>query len=202
MNNPEIKALLLDVESVLLQRPQPCFFDTLEERYGIDVGDFFQTTYQQCLRGNGCFETILQHRLLEWGWVGTVEDFLHDWFLSESNVQYDILLLLLRCPVLIFFISDNTECRMRHLLERRSLGKICRDSFFSCSIGYCKSDDEYWEFVLRQLVILDISPNNILCFDGHSDVVETACEFGLHAYGFQDIPRFQRQLLEYGVYSE
>lgn len=201
METSTIRALLLDLDNVLLQKPQECIIEHLRELLGVDTSDFFQTTYQDCLRGECDLADALTDQIVRWGWRGTVEEFLYQWFSREAHINVEVLLSLLRCTVPCFFVSDNTELRKRDLLENHGLRSISEGSFFSASVGYCKGEAEYWEAVLRAFQKKGVSSQQIIFFDVDEEALHAAVEFRVYAHMFRGVASLQEALEYYGVYD-
>src|SRR5581483_7257701 len=83
-----IRVLLFDVDGVLANGEQ--FSKRLARDYGVTAemtASFFNGSFLECLVGNADLKQELISHLKQWGWHGSVDEFLHYWFISEHVID-------------------------------------------------------------------------------------------------------------------
>lgn len=176
------KKILLDVDGVVIRPRHKYFSDKLSEDYGIPIEDilpFFKTDYKKAAKGQEDLKDILPSYLKQWNWTGTVDDFLNYWFESEKDVDQrviDLVAQLRTKGIQVFLASDNEAHRAKYLMQDVGLEKHFDGSFFSSTLGWTKSDPEFFKIVVDQIGCL---AEEIEYWDDDSKNVDIASEFGI-----------------------
>ncbi|GHO97831.1 haloacid dehalogenase [Reticulibacter mediterranei] len=191
-----IKVVLFDVDGVLANGGP--FSHCLERDYDITqqiVRPFFQGRFRECLVGNADLKEELAPLLHEWGWRGSVDDFLDYWFRSEHSINEPLMLEVqrlrehgLRC----YIATDQEKYRTAYLLEHMGFANAFDGMFSSAHIGYIKHDTRFFQSVLQALQ--DIHANEILFWDDTAGKVETARSAGLQAEVYHDFADFTEKM--------
>ncbi len=116
-----IKVVLFDVDGVLATGKP--FSQHLAHDYGITqemVVPFFRGRFLECLVGNANLKQELIEYLGQWGWQGTVDEFVDYWFRSEHCIDEPLVheVQQLRQRGIRCYIATNQEkYRTAYLLE-------------------------------------------------------------------------------------
>lgn len=185
-----IKAVLFDVDGVVVKD-----HEYFSNRYKKDFGksleddvitDFFRNEYKQTAIGKADLKKLLKKRLNEWGWKGSVDDLLRYWFEGERELNKEVLSIakqLRKKGVKVGLASDNEKYRANYLLENVRLKKYFDMNFFSCFVGYTKSDSKFFEIISNNL---DLNPNEIAYLDDDPENVKVAEKVGINAMHFEN----------------
>jgi putative hydrolase of the HAD superfamily len=187
-----IKVVLFDVDGVLANGGP--FSRCLERDYGITqqtVRPFFQGRFRECLVGKADLKEELVPLLHEWGWQGSVDDFLAYWFRSEHNINEPLMQeiqRLRRHGMRCYIATDQEKYRTAYLLEHMGFADAFDGIFSSAHIGYIKHDTRFFQSVLQALQ--DTRASEILFWDDTLGKVETARRTGLQAEVYHDFADF------------
>src|SRR5260370_34888439 len=83
-----IKVILFDVDGVLVNGYS--FSGRLARDYGITqeaTVSFFKGRFGECLVGKADLKAEIEGSLPKWGWQGSVDDFLNEWFDTEHSID-------------------------------------------------------------------------------------------------------------------
>jgi putative hydrolase of the HAD superfamily len=191
-----IKVVLFDVDGVLANG-EP-FSRCLERDYGITqqiVRPFFQGCFRECLVGNADLKEELAPLLPEWGWQGSVDDFLEYWFRSEHNINEPLMQEVQRLRqhgMRCYIATDQEKYRTAYLLEHMGFADAFDGIFSSAHIGYIKHDTRFFQSVLQALQ--GINTDEILFWDDTPGKVETARNAGLQAEVYHDFADFTEKM--------
>ncbi len=194
-----ISTILLDVDGVLVVS-EP-FSDTLARDYGITLdmtAPFFHGPFEQCLTGKADLKDSIASYLPDWGWHGSVDEFLRLWFTSRQQVDDALLATVqhwrqegIRC----YLATNQERYRVDYLLTQTSLAGQFDGCFASCQLGYTKDNPAFFQAVLRALP--DAQASDLLFWDDGPGNVETARTVGLHAEVYTTFDHFQQQMRAY-----
>lgn len=192
--------MLFDVDGVLVVS-EP-FSVTLAREYGITTemtAAFFRDgSFQQCLVGKADLKAEIASHLPQWGWRGSVEEFVSLWFTTSQRVDEALLSAIqhLRREGTRCYLATNQErYRTEHLLTQTALAEQFDGCFSSCELGYMKDQPAFFEAVLRALPGTQAS--DILFWDDFLPNVETARTVGLHAELYTTFASFEQQMRQY-----
>lgn len=188
-------AVLLDVDGVILGGPT--FKDVLAERYGILPGateSFFTGPFVRCQLGLADLRHELRRALPAWGWPAGVQDFLDEWFRTESTVSTEVLAAVARGRrdgVPVYLATAQERIRLAHLLDTLGLAMHVDGAFATCDIGYLKSEPRYFEEVLRRL---GTDPSRVLLVDDTRANTDTARRCGIRTILYHGVSDLEQGL--------
>ncbi|HRH24598.1 MAG TPA: HAD-IA family hydrolase [Candidatus Paceibacterota bacterium] len=191
-----IKAVLFDLDGIVIVGREKYFSHKLAEEKGIPlekVDAFFLNDFKSCVMGTCDLKEGISPYLPEWGWRGTVEEFLENWFSSERTRDENVIAIIDRlraAGVKCYIASRQEKYRMRYLLEEVGLALHFDGTFCTSDIGYDKSASDYWD---RVIAALGLQPEEILFFDDKQVNVDRARELGIDAHFYDSISVLQEQ---------
>src|SRR3972149_7451745 len=90
-----IKAVLFDVDGVVLLPREKYFSERLADDYGVSpalVLPLFKNEFKDCLLGKADLKDILKKKYLKrWGWKGSIDELLHFWWKGEKAINKSVL---------------------------------------------------------------------------------------------------------------
>lgn len=191
-----IKAVLLDVDGVIIQGHEGLFSDRLAKKQHIPIDDvikFFKQDYKQCATGKADIKESLKKYLDLWKWDGTVEDLLTFWY-EDGNASQEVLNEITKLRnrgINVYIASDHTQFRANDIMKRMGMDQYFDGSFFSSEVGFMKEDLGYYDIVMKKL---GLDANEVMFWDDQQGNVETALEAGIQAKLYDDLTRFQSEL--------
>ncbi|MGI4789684.1 MAG: HAD-IA family hydrolase [Janthinobacterium lividum] len=195
-----IRAVIFDADGVIVFPWR--FGEHLSREYQITqeaTQAFFQGKFTECLVGKANLSHVLPSYLEEWGWSGSVEEFMQLWFTVEDAIDVRVLdaAETLRDAGLVCCLASNQE-QHRADFMRTSIGFSGQFDvlFFSCEIGFKKPDDRFYAAVEAAL---GLTGNEIAFWDDTRSHVEAAQKRGWAAElytGYDGFSRQARELLE------
>lgn len=175
--------LLFDIDGVVLNPPHQLFSIQVAEKYGISeevLSRFFMGIFHQCLRGEVNIKDALAPELPMWGYPGTVEDFLSEWFEVDFVLNEEVIAVVdrLKQQGYPIHLATNQEIHRADYLWERLQGHF--DGIFaSAHLGVKKPDPEYFQKVQEKL-----GTDDIFFWDDQVKNVEAAKEAGWKAFVF------------------
>lgn len=195
-----MKILLLDCDGVIITGKR--FIDVREHELGISseqADRFFMNVFQQCLIGKADLKKEIAPYLVEWGWKGTLDEFIEHWFSAESIVDHRLLEYVqrLRRDGIPCYMATNQEAyRTQYLKEVLGLIQYFDGMFTSCEIGAQKVSPEFFECVMKSLPA-DVQPADIVFWDDSQRHIDSGNRFGIHAELYTTFDDFQEKMKEY-----
>ncbi len=199
-----IKALVFDVDGVLVHAEM--FSKQLEKDYGIPMSSlqpFFADTFQRCLVGEVDLKESLKPHLGEWGWQGTVDEFINYWFSVEHQVDEPLLSYIAKVKsqgVACYVATNQEKYRAAYLLERLNANSVFDGFFASAHLGHKKPASEFFATMYNNLSHFDRS--EILFWDDKDVNVTTAKEFGINAEIYTTFDNFLQKIANYKLAVE
>lgn len=195
MSDTRTKIFAFDADGVMV--PAWGFRKALADRYNITpemTSTFFHGPFNACLVGQADLRQVVEPFLAEWGWRGSVDDFLAFWFESEGQVDADMKLAVgsLRAegfPCLL--ASSQEKYRAAYMRTEMGLGNLFDHLYFSCEIGAKKPEPAYFQAVQSDLCREGPS---IVLWDDSIRNVTGAKQAGWGAYQFVDHATFISQM--------
>ncbi|MBI3420768.1 MAG: HAD family hydrolase [Candidatus Sungbacteria bacterium] len=179
-----IKVILFDADGVVI-KPHKYFSERFAKEFAVDpekIAHFFKEIFPRCLLGQTDLKQEIAKLLPEWRWNGTAEELLEYWFSGERETDEDVLQYIddarsqgVKC----YLVSDQEQYRAEYILNTMRLAERFDGAFFSYSVGFRKSDKEFFEYVLDR--IGDIRPMEILYVDDDEKNIMVAESVGICA---------------------
>ena len=194
-----IKAICFDADGVVVN-PQMQFSKLLKDEHGISpemTQSFFRGVFNDCLVGQADLKDVLPPFLSEWGWKGSVDEFIDTWLLTDHVLDARIITAVqnLRCNGMICCLATSQERnRAGYMKTRMGLQDVFDHLFFSCEIGWQKPQHEYYQHIEKTL---NLGKGSILFWDDYRLNVEAACEFGWNAEVYTDFDKFEKTIKKY-----
>lgn len=192
-----IRAVIFDADGVIVFPWR--FGEHLSREYKITqeaTQAFFQGKFTECLVGKANLSHVLPSYLKEWGWSGSVEEFMQLWFTVEDAVDVGVLNIAktLRDAGFVCGLASNQE-QHRADFMKTTMGFASQFDalFFSCEIGFKKPDARFYEAVEAAL---GLSGEQIAFWDDTVSHVEAAQKRGWAAKLYTDYDGFSRQARE------
>lgn len=190
-----IKAVLFDADGVVVN-PSFQFARLLAEQYGITrqmTSSFFQGVFNECTLGRADLKQVLPPYLAEWGWRGTVDEFVHCWLLTDDVVDRRVVeaITKLRQGGLLCCLATIQEANRAHYMRTEMrLGEVFDRLFFSSELGCQKPDLKYYFTVQQQL---QLEPHELLFWDDDAKNVEAAARCGWQAELYTTFEDFEEK---------
>jgi putative hydrolase of the HAD superfamily len=198
-----IRAMLFDADGVVIF---PWGFRLyLETVHGITpqmTHEFFHGPFEDCLTGKADLCEVLPPYLECWGWPGTLDDFLSEWFETDGVVDQRVLEAIgrvRRTGTLCCLASSQERYRATHLARVMGFAHFFDWLFFSHSLGYAKPDPAFFHSIES---MLGLPPEAILFWDDFPENVEAARRCGWHAEVYSDFEHFAPVLAGYLEHGE
>ena len=190
MNPENIKAILFDIDGIVITGRKHFFSYRLAREHGIpekDVEEFFKNDFRECSFGRADLKEKIAPYLIKWGWKGSVDDLLKYWFESESTTDREVLRIIseLRSRgVKCYMASRQEKYRLQYILDVIGLKNDFDGIFSTCDIGYDKWQPEFFEYIFNKL---SLQPKEIMFFDDGEQNIETASKLGISSYLYENV---------------
>lgn len=193
-----IKAILFDLDGVVLTSTGKRFSERLSERLGISlevISEFFTNDFRECSFGRADLKEKIAPYLAKWGYDGTVDDLLKFWFKNEGTPNEEVLEIVanLRSKGVKCFIATRQEkYRKEYLLNNVGLKEKFDGIFCTCDIGYDKSEKGYWDYVFKEL---NLKPEEIMFFCDSKKNIDVAKSLGICAYFYEGVDFLKEKII-------
>jgi putative hydrolase of the HAD superfamily len=149
---------------------------------------FWRGPFVQCSLGLSDLKAEVAPFLEEWGYDGSVDDYLEAWFEADSAVNAEVfeeVERLRRRGVPCHVASTQERYRAAYLEGTMGLATRFDRLFFSCRLGVKKPQREFYERVTGEL---GVAPGSLLFIDDQPANVDAARAAGWNAevYAFGD----------------
>jgi putative hydrolase of the HAD superfamily len=191
-----IKALLFDADGVVVN-PAFQFAKLLAEQYGITremTSGFFRGVFNECMVGKADLRQVLAPYLPEWGWQGTLDEFMQAWWEADNVVDMRIVNYIgeLRQHGMLCCLATNQEVtRAAYMQTHMGFGQVFDRLFFSCELGCQKPDPAYFYAIQQKL---ELEPRELLLWDDYQKNVDVARECGWQAELYTDFEAFAERI--------
>ncbi|MBU2632416.1 HAD-IA family hydrolase [Patescibacteria group bacterium] len=196
-----IKAILFDIDGVLSASGPRFFGKALEKDHGISnekAITFFHGVFRKVLKGELDLKTEIGPYLKDWGWRGTVQDFLDYWFKSEHKSSEKLIKFIqkLRKQGILCCLATNQEnYRAKYILKEMGFEKAFDKYYFSAHIGHKKPEIKFFEKVFKDLKIF--RKDEILFWDDLGRNIIAAREFGFIAEQYTTFEDSKKKMKKY-----
>ena len=193
-----IEAVIFDADGVVTFKLRFAWYRALE--HGITPATtqpFFRGVFGQCLVGKADLKEVLLPYLAEWGWQGTVDEFVALWLEKDDAVDERVVGVIraLRDAGYACGLATNQErYRAAYMRDTMGFGDLFDRLFFSCEIGCMKPDPAYYLAVEQAL---GLEGESILFWDDDARNVDAARERGWQAEVYVVFQEFVRDLTGY-----
>jgi putative hydrolase of the HAD superfamily len=180
-----MKALLLDADGVVLKKGE-FFSEKFSREHNVPIEEvmkFFKVPFGACQEGTKDLKEVLVPYLNQWGWQGTVEDFLEYWF-EDVVVDPEFISQIQEYRekgIMCYLASNNEHYRSREI--ESVLGNMLDGYFFSADLKIKKESPAYFELILEKL---GLSASEVGFVDNEEKNVESAREAGIQAEIFNE----------------
>jgi putative hydrolase of the HAD superfamily len=177
-----IKAILFDADGVVIAGRHKYFSDRLSEEHSIPVEKimpFFKNEFGLCSVGQADLKEVLPIYLEEWKWKGSIDEFLHYWFAGENELDIQVLNEVdsqREAGIACYLATDQEKYRAAYLMNALDLGDHFDGAFFSCDLGFKKSQSEFFQSIINKL---KVNPEEILYWDDDQKNVDVASSLGI-----------------------
>ena len=185
---------LFDIDGVL--NKSPYFTEKYTQEFGLEMSvfdDFFQSEFPSSLTNNIDLLSILPKHFTKWKWNKSSEEFLNYWFRNVVKIDHELLLMIRhykRMGIKMGLASQQEKYRKEYLLNKEGLCNEFDCFYFSCDLGYLKSEENFYK------AILEIESTPIFFWDDTPVVIEKANQCGFYAYLYKDNQNLKRQMEE------
>lgn len=187
-----IKALLFDADGVVVHQRAEYFSQKLRKELSIPdekINSFFAHEFPLCLIGKADLKKELAKRIADWNWHRSVDELLQYWFETEDNPNTYVLQTIQTLGqkgVETYLVSDQEKYRATYLLNNMHFNQYFDQCFFSCDVGYRKSDPNFFKIVLQKLN--DFNPQELLFIDDDRKNLPGTQSLGIQTF-FYENPR-------------
>ena len=188
-----IKAMLFDADGVVVN-PAFQFSKLLAEQYGITremTSGFFRGVFNDCLVGRADLKQVLAPFLPEWGWQGTLDEFVHTWLRADDVVDMRLVQAIqhMRQSGMLCCLATNQEAnRAEYMKTHMGFAQAFDRLFFSCELGCQKPDPAYF-YAIQQALALE--PRELLLWDDDQKNVDGARRCGWEAELYSSFESFE-----------
>lgn len=193
-----MKAVLLDTDGVLLKGKYKYFSERYSKEYNIPLERimlFFTNEFEDCLTNKSDIKEVVKPYLEKWNWKKGVNNFLNYWFEEELTLNIQMIKIvnkLRQNNVKCFVVADQEKNRAKYILENWDFVKYFDDIFFSCNIGFTKSDPRFFEKILNFTKINN--PKEIYYWDDGIDNIKSAQSIGITSYHYTTFEKFKIEI--------
>jgi putative hydrolase of the HAD superfamily len=194
-----IKAVLFDADGVVLKKYK-YFSEIFSEEYKVPlekVTPFFKEKFALIQKGKADLKQQIAPFLKTWGWQGTVDDFVRYWHKSDVAVNPAVLEVisgLRKKGIKCYLATDQDAYRAKYIQETLKFNEIFDHAFYSCDLGFRKSESEFFTNVLS---LLKLKPEEVIFWDDDQENVKVAAALGINANrysGLDELKDKTRQL--------
>lgn len=193
------KAVIFDNDGVLMN-PLKMFSEVFSEKYLIsleNVTPFFVGPLQDCIVSKKDLKEELVPWLQKWNYLGSVEDFLDEWFNSENYVDSTLVQRikdLRRRGVKCYLATNQEKYRVEWMKKHLEFNELFDFVFSSSLLGVKKKDKKFFEMVLSKT---GLNENEVLYLDDEEENIESAKTLGMKGFlykGIEDLDKVENLL--------
>lgn len=189
-----VKAILFDADGVVIKRQSEYFSVRFTREHGApreELTAFFKSKFRECQIGKADLKAELEPLLSKWGWAEGADAYLRYWFSNDTETNPEVLKVVedFRAKgVGCYLATDQEKYRARYIREELDLKNKFDGEFFSCDIGFSKSEPEFFAAVLEKL---QFPAADVMYFDDDEENVKVAKSLGIDAYFYTGLKDFE-----------
>lgn len=186
--------LLFDIDGVLNRADY--FTVQYEKEFGIKAevfDNFFIDELPDLLVGKSKLEEIIPRYFESWKWKGNIDEFINYWFRNDVNIDLELIEIiseLKRKNIKLGIASQQEFRRKDYLLNQTSLKDKFDLNYFSCDLGYLKTNSAFYEKIVSE------NQEEIYFWDDSIENIEVANQNGINGILYTDTKEFKIQLNE------
>jgi putative hydrolase of the HAD superfamily len=194
-----IKAVCFDADGVVVN-PQMQFSRHLAQAHGISPAmtrSFFDGVFNDCLVGKANLKEVLPVFLRDWGWQGSVDEFVNTWLITDHVVDVRLVTAiqgLRRSGIICCLTTSQEHHRAEYMKAEMGFQDAFEHLFFSCEIGWQKPHSTYYQHIEKAL---NLAKESILFWDDSCLNVEAARKCGWNAEVYVGYDEFERVIKKY-----
>lgn len=191
-----MKILLLDADGLTLKK-----LGYFSERIGREnnipheeITSFYKNEFRFCQQGKADLKEELAKYLPKWKWNKSTEAFLLYWFTTDAMADEEVfkeIRKLRSLGIKCYLASDQEKYRAEYLLTKLDFKNRLDGCFFSCDLGFQKSQSEYFLQVIQKL---GVQPSDLMYWDDEQKNVEVALRVGIDARLYDNLKQFKKEI--------
>ena len=188
-----IKAILIDGDGASLKKTK-YFSDVYSEEYKIPeekLRPFFKDKFKACQKGKADLKEELRPYLKDWGWKGTVDEFLYYWFHTQTipnQPVLDVLKELKARGIKCYLVTDQEKYRANYISNELKFKDYFDECFYSCDLGFNKLQKDFFDIIIGKT---NLKPEETIYWT--DDDIEMARELGINASVFTTFENFKEE---------
>ena len=202
----QIKAIIFDADGVVI-RPTTLFSQQLIEAHHCNqdaVKNFFETDFMQCILGKANLKETLKQHISKFGWQGSVDSLLKEWFTSEDKPNQPLIKAikeLKRKSIGCYLATNQEKYRAQYLADEMKMLHLFDYIFFSYEMKLKKPQPKFWQYVWDSLSYMEglNHKDEVMFWDDKEKNVLAAKRFGFDAYQFESNKHFKDTLEKYEI---
>ena len=183
--NIEIECILFDLDGVMVH-PWG-FARLLETKYDISreaTKTFFEKTFPDCAIDKTDLKDVLPPYLSQWGWKKSVDEFVHEWLVSEDladKEMVDLVKSLRKAGCKCCLATNQERHRANFISKEMDFESLFDHLFISCNLKTMKPELSYFQKIQAAL---GIPANKLFFLDDQEHYISAAIECGWNAQVF------------------
>lgn len=198
----KVKIILFDIDGVFINLPYYFSNNLVQMGYKNakkELNNFYYSNdYKECLLGRCDLFEIAKPYLKRFGWQKSSKEYFDDQFKFEAkflNIQMLKLVKLLKTNnIKCLLCTEQEKIRFQFIFEKLCFKDIFDKGFISSDVGFLKSEEGFWKYLLFNLKIKynDINSKEIVFFDDKKTNIDVSLRFGLNSFLFTDMEQFKK----------
>ena len=199
----EIKAILFDVDGVLIRPPN--YYSAELEKVGYTnassiMNEFYENENDRCLVGELDTIEAIKPYIARFNWKSTPEAYIRNQFEFEGTYLDSLIMGYvakfrekgLKC----FITTDQERFRAKFLLNNLNFRNTFDGNYISCNFGFRKCEREFWDIVLSDLKKIHgiTDPAEVFFVDDIQSNLDAASDFGVSTFLYADPGEFMTKL--------
>lgn len=152
---------------------------------------FYRGEFRLCQTGKADLKEAVAKYLPGWGWNKGADAFLEYWFTTDAEADeqvFEVVRQLREKGVKVYLATDQEKYRAQYLLDKLGFKDKLDGCFFSCNLGYQKSEPEYFQKIMQEL---GVSADDLVYWDDDQKNVDVAKSLGIDARFYSNFAEFE-----------